>query len=218
LPISGLWAAQRIVQDNLFINIKGARMSKNQRGFAVVETTLIVVIVAIIAIAAWFVWQSQKNTDKTLNSANNSLPTKVTSTPTPTTTATVTPAPTQYLVISEWGVKVPLTATISDAEYYYGGASVDAAYLSTVSITAQYPLCADHEHSLGAFGRYSDPNEEYIGGMSISQAFPDAVKIGQFYYYYTGTQAGCAPNEAGEASTTATRTAFRQAILGVVAE
>jgi len=44
----------------------------NQKGFAILEGALILVIVGIIGFTGWFVWHSKQNTDKTLNDTSNS--------------------------------------------------------------------------------------------------------------------------------------------------
>jgi hypothetical protein len=47
-------------------------MSKNQKGFSAIEGLLIFIIVGIIAGVGWYVWDSNKKTDETLNNTGNS--------------------------------------------------------------------------------------------------------------------------------------------------
>lgn len=49
-------------------------MKHQQKGFAVLETLLIVIILAIIGGTGYFVWHSRQNTDKTLGNAAKSQP------------------------------------------------------------------------------------------------------------------------------------------------
>jgi type II secretory pathway component PulJ len=64
-------------------------MNKQQSGFAVVESLLILVIVAIIGGTGWFVWHSKQQTDKTLSETGNSQAVNP-SKKTPTTVSTST--------------------------------------------------------------------------------------------------------------------------------
>ncbi len=63
---------------------------KKQKGFAVVEGLLILVIVVLVAGIGWYVWNSKNQTDKILSSTNNNSVTK--SPKKVTATITKTPA------------------------------------------------------------------------------------------------------------------------------
>jgi type II secretory pathway pseudopilin PulG len=52
--------------------IKVSIMIKTQRGFAVLEAVLILVIVGIITAAGYYVWQSSQKANKSLNNASDS--------------------------------------------------------------------------------------------------------------------------------------------------
>jgi uncharacterized protein HemX len=69
-----------------------AKLSKEQSGFSIVETVLLLVIVAAIAGVGWYVYHAQQKTSDTFNAAtensNNVSPQfKSKKTPAPTTTS-----------------------------------------------------------------------------------------------------------------------------------
>lgn len=91
-------------------------MSKNQKGFSVIEGFLIFIIVAIIAGVGWYVWDSSKKTDETLKNTGNS---KVIPTKKKTDSSKVTPDPYsgwKAYTNSKYGIsfKYPTTWTLSD--------------------------------------------------------------------------------------------------------
>lgn len=97
-------------------------MKNTQKGFGAVETVLIFVVVGIIGFAGWFVWNSQKQTDKTLTDASKGSSsvsaTKTSSTTSNTTDTTTTKTDTaSYLVVKEWGIKIPMPS--DDSSYAY---------------------------------------------------------------------------------------------------
>jgi uncharacterized protein (UPF0333 family) len=89
-------------------------MKKQQLGFSVVEGLLITIIVAILGGVGWYVWNSQKEVDKTYSqTANSSVSPKSKNS---TNSAALDSSP-NYFVIKEWGVKLPVTD--SNDKYYY---------------------------------------------------------------------------------------------------
>ena len=98
-------------------------MLRNQKGFTTVEGLLILVIVAIIGGTGYYVYHSQKQTDKTLDSAANTSQSAVNQ---KTTAAKTTQAAsTGYLVIKEWGVKFKEDSSSTDAYYKFYPADED---------------------------------------------------------------------------------------------
>jgi type II secretory pathway pseudopilin PulG len=156
-------------------------MSKtSQSGFAVVELLLTLILVAIIGFTGYYVWHSQKQTDKALNVANDAAQTI---TPKKTSIASSQ----KYLTISEWDVKVPLTADISDA-YYIQQHDINAVYLSLTNYKGTD--CAADNVSLGVIERFTATDKDDDGNALVSD-FPSAAKIGTNYYQYQHPQAGC---------------------------
>ncbi len=92
----------------------------NQKGFAAIETVLIIVIIAIIGGAGYYVYSANKKTSDTLSAASKVAQTS----PAKTTKKTGASSSTsqKYLTIQEWGVKLPLNSTDQGA-YYTGPTS-----------------------------------------------------------------------------------------------
>ncbi|HVS58961.1 MAG TPA: hypothetical protein VHD60_04500 [Candidatus Saccharimonadales bacterium] len=152
------------------------RTSSSEHGFAAVETILIIIILAIIGLTGWYVWHSKQNADKTLNTASQ-------------TTKNDTVAPqTSYLTVKEWSVKIPLSTDIKDAYYVYNQQN-DTVYLSKDSYKGTN--CAADQTTLGALGRFTADQKDAMNGQLMTSLYPNAVKIGTYYYYYVHPQAAC---------------------------
>lgn len=70
-------------------------MKSGQKGFTIVETLLLLILLAILGFTGYYVWHSQKQTDKTLNTASNeqlAAPDKKSKTNKPTSTQVTTAA------------------------------------------------------------------------------------------------------------------------------
>jgi hypothetical protein len=93
-----------------------------QSGFAVMEIILIFVILGIVGFTGWYVWNSKKNTNKTYDSSSAASQAKAASAK-KSSNAKPSPPPQQYLVIKEWGVKIPLSASIEKAHYTISNSS-----------------------------------------------------------------------------------------------
>ncbi len=163
----------------------------NQRGFSPIAILLALILVVLVGFTGYYVYNSQKKDD---NKAVTPAPANAAATPSQPSAQDTQ----KYLVIKEWGVKIPLTAEIADANYYYNNGYV---YLSTDSIVKKYPECAADKTSLFAYGRFDDPNKQAEapqGGQTYGQAYPNAPKVGTFYYTGATPQAACAYTSAGE--------------------
>jgi len=138
-------------------------MTRNQKGFATVEAVLVVIIIAIVGFTGWFAWHSKKSADSSLNAANKSAQTTVPKTTVKAVTSfadckaakgskTLTTYPEQcvtkdgktftdktqstqkYLIIKEWGVRIPLSAADSGA-YYKIDPTVQQSSVSPTNLT-----------------------------------------------------------------------------------
>lgn len=156
-----------------------------QNGFAVLEIILLVVIVGLIAGAGWYVYNSQHKTKNDLNNISSSettlqKTTKSASTSNPATSQTTTQ---KYLVISQWGVKVPLTSDIADLTYTIDSAGSGVSFNSAKFVTLTNGQCnlANVDY-LGRMLKTTDPNAPYLGGTYAS--FFSLKQIGSNYYAY----------------------------------
>ena len=181
-------------------------MRKNQKGFHALEALLILVLVGIIAGTGWYVWQSNKKTNKTLSEASSvkySQPTKKQTTSSKSTISTQTN--TQLFVIKEWGVKAP----------HSGNLTLTIQSIDNQSVVVSSKELLAHPDATGCIGpkstnfviqRYG-PNEyttdDRTGGSGDKTASQEyaagtsflgnkLVKVGNYYYLYQLTEAPCA--------------------------
>jgi len=90
------------------------KFRKNQSGFSVVEVLLLLIFLTIIGFTGYYVYHAQKTTNKTNDTQTN---TKTSSKDNQTLLSkTETPAQ-SYLTFTEWGVKLPTSGTLADAQY-----------------------------------------------------------------------------------------------------
>jgi hypothetical protein len=195
-------------------------MNKQQSGFAVVESLLILVIVAIIGGTGWFVWHSKQQTDKTLSETGNSQSVNP-SKKTPTTVSTSTSQ--KYLTIKEWSVKVPLTSADPDAYYVINADRPDTAYLSLQKYKGTE--CAADNTSIGAYFRFTKDQKDDLSGNTLLSENPGAPKVGNYYFGYIHAQAACSvssdsaePTQGDVDASQPVSQAFAEAIGHVQAE
>jgi type II secretory pathway pseudopilin PulG len=104
-------------------------MKKTQRGFSAVEALLLVIIIGMLVGVGWYVWHSQKQVDKTYSQiANSSVVPKSKSSTKPAASNS------NYFVIKEWGVKLPVTD--SSDKYYYEFDKNDSTFINVYSQNA----------------------------------------------------------------------------------
>jgi type II secretory pathway pseudopilin PulG len=164
----------------------------SQKGFGIVEVLLLVVLVGIIAGAGWYVYQSQKKTNASLDKTNQNIE-SISKSQKTVVDSTKSKDNTKYLVIKEWGVEIPLSADIEDATYTYkqiGDGST--AYLSTAKLTAMDPNCGPDKTSVGAiFRQTTAQHDENVKKDNPAVDVVGDVKVGNYYYGYNQAQAAC---------------------------
>ncbi len=173
-------------------------MSGKQKGFSIVEGLLIFVVVGILGFTGWFVWNSQRQTNETLDNAAKDNSAVITSTKTPTTnnsapTAT-TAKTTNYLSIKQWGVKFEIPSSLSDLQYTVsaGGVYLDSNDLVKLAGSSKY--CELGSGYLGAIDRVDPSTTEIAGMVKIKQ-------IGNYAYWYGGPQQACLSESAASMGT-----------------
>jgi type II secretory pathway pseudopilin PulG len=106
-------------------------MKKTQRGFSAVEALLLVIIIGMLVGVGWYVWHSQKQVDKTYSqTANSSVSPKSKK----STNSAALDSNSNYFVIKEWGVKLPVTD--SSDKYYYKIDKNDSTFINVYSQNA----------------------------------------------------------------------------------
>lgn len=206
--------------------IKANMKKHNEKGMSAIEGLLIIVLVAIIGFVGWYVWHSKQNADNSLKQASKSSSSQA---------ATIKKGPTQtkqrYLDIKEWGIKLPLSASIEDAYYVVSTNSETNGQPNTVWLglkSLDGSGCAAAQANSG--GAYpigaiikAQPNEtDLVSGTAIKQLNPDGVTLSEFYYaYHSGIQ-GSSPTrcitKANIANANAIDAAFRAGASKITAE
>jgi hypothetical protein len=161
---------------------------QKQSGYSALEVLLIVLVVAVLAVIGLVVYQLHKPSS-TKNSAATSQ-TQTSTQPNNTTTMQTQQTTTQYLTITEWGVKLPLSSAISDAYYVVststrpdangpvqmllGFKSLDSSGCTASSNTDTAPIL---------LFRVPPTEKDAVTGQVISQSYP-GVTIGNYFYGY----------------------------------
>src|SRR5258708_23143776 len=87
------------------------RVANKRSGFSIVEGLIVVLVIGLLGLSSWMVYQRIK-TSATTTGASPNVNQQTTTQPAPTVA---------YLTIKEWGIKLPLSASIKDAYYAVGG-------------------------------------------------------------------------------------------------
>jgi hypothetical protein len=174
-------------------------MKKPQEGFSAVEALLIVIIVGMLGGVGWYVWNSQKQVDKTYSqTANSTVAPKQAS-------AKSSPAASQsnYLTIKEWGVRAKNSYGITPVYKIFEG----GAYVSSQELVNTDPKnCYVSSGAGGAISRakgeseYETPNGTSTGNTVEKEAktgglIKSYVKLGDYYYWYNRSQFNCLPSK-----------------------
>jgi hypothetical protein len=185
-------------------------MKNTQKGFALIESLLIILILVIIGFGGYFVWHTQKQTNK-----NNTDTVKVSQ-------SSIPPSSSQkYLTIEEWGVKVPLVADDSDA--YYTIDKLGGPNFANLSLKKwESTECGTTIGGIGGYFRFTSSDINGITSETYLSENQSAPKVGNYYYMYVPPQQNCSttsktaePTNADIQSTAAARDALKQAITKV---
>jgi type II secretory pathway pseudopilin PulG len=198
-------------------------MRNKQKGFSLVEGLLIFVIVGVLVGTGWYVWQSNKKTDKTLNDTGNShvVPSKK---------VAEKKVETKYLVIKEWGVQLPLSNSISDAYYVISSGShntdgqPNTMWLGLKSLDDKGCIAAQANsggsYPIGAILKVLPDEMDPVSGRPYQELDRDGVLIEGYYYaYHSGIQGNSDSRCIAKANVTnadAIDTAFRAAGRGII--
>ena len=167
---------------------------KNQKGFAVLEGLLILVIVGILAGTGWYVVNAKRNADKALGSTTNYSA--------PKTTRTIKDSAPKTMTIKEWGVQATYSG---DQTLQYDVVNQNGnswAYVSSTELVAKG--CSVDGGAAGAINRYKfdqqipSPGGENSGTpvqLIASGALTEYAKVGDYYYYFEHGQAACSMNQ-----------------------
>ena len=177
------------------------KRKSNQQGFSIAILLVVIVVLAGLVLAGWYVWKKNRKdntSNKTSTSQTNQKDDKKQMASDPSEGG-------KYLVISEWGVRFPLSSDISEAYYEFtagnlsdGVALYDGAFdrmenangiscggsnryqLYSMSRVRPENLTQVKEEEPGAGPEYQKfPfTEEYVfGGLGPSQAPPGCADL-----------------------------------------
>lgn len=190
---------------------------KSQKGFGLVPFLLILLLVTAVGFTGYYVYNQQTKKTEKSEVAGDSL-TKITTTPSPSTTpkATVAPAATptpdtqKYLVIKEWGVKVPLSSGIQNATYKIETSNNEYVYIQNPSLTTSCP------HSIGTIWRTDKSSyTELVDGTT-----KQGIKQGNnYFYYYSSVNPADATNKCNkDIQINSSESELSQALAKILAE
>lgn len=158
----------------------------NQLGFSPVVVLLALILVVLVGFTGYYVYNTQKKDDK---AAAPSPPAKSIA----TTNQSSTQDTQKYLVIKEWGVKIPVSEKYVDVTYKMGNDFATFQSETFARLTNQECSAKNSSEYLGGINRYdeSGKNPEISEGPG-SAASAAAVKVGNHYYDYVNpTQMYC---------------------------
>ena len=188
---------------------------KNQKGFAAVESLLIVVIIVLIAGVGYYVWNAQKQANATLDAASKSAQSSPAVTKKPTATAEK-----KYFTIKEWGIQAPYNGGLT-LEYKVDSDSNTAlgvARTSSAQLDASGIMCKENPEYGGIIARYlsTAPFLYEDGSKSGKTAAQFAQstglpygKVDNYYYFYVSPQALCGDGQDSQDIQTQTQAAIK---------
>lgn len=169
------------------------RKREHQSGFGTLAIMLVLAVVAVISIGGVVVYQHHKPSSIKNSAATGT--TQTTTQPKSTTTTQLAPATTQYLTIKEWGVKLPLSDSIKDANYVAEkgssngpGALPTTIWLGLTSLSSSSCNPSNNDNgghgAVGAILRVLPTDIDEVSGQLLTQKYPNGVTIGGYYYAY----------------------------------
>lgn len=179
-------------------------------------TVVLVIAACIIVMGAlgWVYYQSstKKNAD---TSATQTTTTTTEPSTTESTTTESTTTDSDFLVVTEWGIKLPLSTNNATAVYKVN--SANRITLSTTAMTQKSQDCSvDGGAPIGG-GIVRGMKDDTLPNSDTTFGSHGAAKqIGDYYYVYVNTQATCMDSDTD--LQLAVSKAFRDSFAGVVAE
>jgi Tfp pilus assembly protein PilX len=163
---------------------------KKQNGFSAVIVLLSILVVTAIGFTGYYVWNTQQDKKEDTSTTQPAVAGAEETTATTEQTAEQAPQDTQkYLVIEEWGVKIPVDKKYSDL-YINKYCVDDRDYCAFIYSPTQITLAKSingtcyspaDSNNIGRIVRYKNPDGQHLGTTS-GLAFPPAKKLGDWYY------------------------------------
>ena len=171
---------------------------KSKKGKKVLLALLTILLIVGAAAGGWYYGTTQAQKDADAKTAElNAKIAKLEKTNKELSVSSKKETSNNFLVIKEWGVKLPLNDAMTGAVYSIKG---DKAYLSTKTLAGYSKYC-DPSQTLAsgepnsairiAKGTETQKIETPDGMKTVKQAYPDGVTIEGVYYYVLSPQALC---------------------------
>jgi hypothetical protein len=180
-----------------------------QNGFSAVIVLLSILVITALGFTGYYVWNTQQDKNATTSDTQPAVAgakedsSKVAEQQVKQTL----PNNQDYLVIEEWGVKIPVDKKYSDLSikkycdagnecaFIYSPTQIDLA--NKISGTCYKPL---EDNNIGIIVRYKDPNASRLGA-TLKDFYPPSVKLGEWYYGYgSPAEATCMYGNANPAN------------------
>lgn len=198
------------------------KTDNRQAGFGPVIVLVVVLVVVVIGAAGWVVYQHHKGSG---TPKANTTTSQTTSQQQSTTTTQTQPV--AYLDIKEWGIKLPLSNTISDAYYVAGVGSVGSdgvsnqIFLGLTSLDTSGCTAAGSNHgqdsALGMIFRTKPTDVDPVTNKAYSQEYPNGATVGTYYYAFQGSaNSNISTCKAPQSTVQSVDSAFATAAKGMV--
>lgn len=171
-------------------------MRNKQKGFGLVPVLMVLILVSVIGFAGYYVWNNQYKKKETTQQPETQKPINTNSVkPTETTKPSTSADNQNYLVIKEWGVKIPLTSDIEDAGYTINPNGPAETEQSVWIYKKAYVDISSSCDKLYNITRFSNPSAkiDWYGDIStLGERYKNiSYKIGNYYYAPVGPQGPC---------------------------
>lgn len=209
-------------------------MKHDQRGFSKINVIVIIILVTLLGIAGWFIYNQRKENTKTsetttqdnvrgngaLNNQNDMMPLNNQQDSTQDAdedTADIESDAIEqnvvgYLLISEWGVRVPLVEVTKNATYRMENGYV---YLDVAINGDANNDCSGQ----AAITKVANPDENADDWRERpSELDKIASKVNGVYYFIEGSQSMCSENDDVQKVASAVRTAWLKQGMFIIAE
>jgi hypothetical protein len=136
--------------------------------------------------------------------------------------------PTKYMDITQWGVELPLSSSISDAYYIPSNSSVGSdgitnqIYLGLSSLDSDSCTAAGSNQGLdsaiGVLFRSKLRDIDPVTNVAYTQEYPNGIRIGGYYYAYQDSVDSDSTCKAPEAIAQSINSAFTKAVEKMTAD
>jgi hypothetical protein len=191
---------------------------EKQKGFGVIPVVAAVIVILAIGFVGWHTMHSNKTAKK--NDATTTSPAPPPASPATNTSPTQSPT-SGYLIINEWGVKLPLTSGVYDAYYVVSTNNKDpngdpnTMWLGLKSLDDSGCAAAQANtggaYPLGALMRTAADATDPLSGEPVKQRYPNGAVVGNYYYAFNDGTNGktCASQETLQSVSAAFATAAK---------